>query len=46
MDDIRLYFHLQSRGRDLKVLADIITVEHSIDIGQIYFLIGEMTALL
>lgn len=31
---------------DLKVLADIITVEHSIDIGQIYFLIGEMTALL
>lgn len=38
--------NLQSSGGDLKVLADIIAVKHGIDVGEVDFLVGELTTLL
>lgn len=38
--------NLQSSGGDLQVLADIVAVEHSVDVGEVHFLVGELTALL
>lgn len=38
--------NLQSSGGDLKVLADIVAVKHGIDVGEVNFLVGELTTLL
>lgn len=38
--------NLESSGRDFEVLADIIAVEHGVDIGEVDFLVGELTTFL
>lgn len=42
----KLPSNLQAGGRDLQVLADIVAVEHGVDVGEVDFLVGELTALL
>lgn len=44
--DGKLPSNLQAGGGDLQVLADIVAVEHGVDVGQVDFLVGELTALL
>lgn len=38
--------NLQASGRDLEVLADVVAVEHGVDVGEVDLLVGELTALL
>lgn len=42
----KLPSNLQAGGGDLQVLADIVAVEHGVDVGEVDFLVGELTALL
>ena len=37
--------HLQSTGRDLEILADVVAVQHGVDVAQVHLLVGELTAI-
>lgn len=43
---VRAPAHLQAGGGDLQVLADVVAVEHGVDVGQVDFLVGELSTLL
>lgn len=38
--------HLQPGGGDFKVLADVVAVEHGVDVGQVDFFVRELPTLL
>lgn len=38
--------HLQPGGGDLKVLADVVAVEHGVDVGEVDFFVRELPTLL
>lgn len=42
----RMQTYLKSRRGDLEVLADIVAVEHGVDIGEVDLLVSELTTLL
>lgn len=37
--------HLQTTGRDLQILADVVAVQHGVDVAQVNLLIRKLTTL-